>query len=233
MQRLLTYLRNIARVLLREPIDAAAMILLFVVAAILLTLNFLLMVGLVRQDHLLLFQEATLVVAFPIMWGASKWDLRKERSANPRRVLFERVLLYLMWGGIICVSYIYFMFPSKLEKDDWPQVQLGEGVSIPENDAKFLGTLASFIVVLTKFARGELETRGSCVMWIVPASGMLAAIMMVVSSGKFPTTLFKTLFETFLLSISIGISAIIFGIGREKIYRLPPPIIEARQVEAV
>ena len=219
MSRFLNWLKAFFR---GELIELAAMILIFVLGGIFIALNIMMIHGNSNQEEIFVLQEATLVVAFPVIWIASKWDLRKERPGNPRRILLERVVVFLMWGGILFMSYLYVK-TSSLDRAKWTRFYLWKGVSFPENDAKFLGLLAGCIGIITKWGHDEMKSNYQHkMMLIIPAFLMLTAIMMVVANDFFQTTVFEASFTTSLLSFSIGISTIIFGIGREKIYSQNP-----------
>jgi len=222
MSRFLNWLKAFFR---GELIELAAMILLFVLGGIFIALNIMMIHGKANQEEIFVLQEATLVIAFPVIWIASKWDLRKERAGNPRRILFERVVIFLMWGVILFGSYLYVK-PTKLQRDKWTRFYLWKGVSFPENDAKFLGLLAGCIGIITKWGKDEMRSNVTRFMLIIPAFLMLSAIMMVVENVFFQTTVFEASFTTSLLSFSIGISTIIFGIGRERIYSQNPVRVE-------
>ena len=204
-----------------------SIILLLLISAVFTRLVFLLNDGLATQEDMLALQEATLVMSVPIMLMTTKWDSRKERPGDPNRIYWERVMVFLMWGALIFVSYIYLK-PSKLEKAEWTQIVLGKGVLIAENDVKFMSIVIGCCIILTNFGRSEIDTSNPYrVMWIIPALLMLSAIMIVVSNKYFNTIVFGILFQLYMFSISIGISSMIFGIGREKINRTPIAIIEA------
>jgi hypothetical protein len=222
------YPRRVALYLvsMKTDLPSISIILLLLISAIFTRLVFLLNDGLATQEDMLALQEATLVLSVPIMLMTTKWDSRKERRGDERKIHWERVMVFLMWAALIFVSYIYLK-PSKLERAEWTQIVLGKGVSIAENDVKFMSIVIGCCIILTNFGRNEIDTSNPYrVMWIIPALLMLSAIMIVFSNNFLYTIIFGIVFQLYMFAISIGISSMIFGIGREKDNRLPHPIIE-------